>query len=133
MMKDRYYLLFKLHLEEKKVVPYRWPIIGNVKLSDMYSLIDCDTVQVLDGSYYLPEYHAMHKYVFVIDEEGKLKDGKYPTLPLLYHGEPYDYILGDFLLMKVKNDDLIGLTAEECDVAIKDWENYLRAILVFDW
>lgn len=72
-------------------------------LHQMYRLIGCDTVQMIQIEFEGNEYDMW------LDEEGKFKE-LYPTYPLSYNGEIYDVVVGNVLIMSSNEDgDTIGL------------------------
>ena len=75
-------------------------------LHQMYRLIGCDTVQMIQIEFEGKEYDMW------LDEEGKFKE-LYPTYPLSYNGEIYDVVVGNVLIMSSNEDgDTIGLSED---------------------
>lgn len=133
-MKDRFYLLFKIWKEEKKVEPILVPVNDNSAfLKDCYFLIGCESIQALSLSAYLPQYPYLKDYVLVCDEEGKLKDDWMPSLPLVHNGKPYDYIADNFLIFLDGEEDFEYLSSKECYRFIELWQRYLKDVLSLSW
>lgn len=66
----------------------------HLNLQDCYQALDCDLVEMvhitLDGK----------KYIMIVDEEGKLRDKEYNELASSLYNNPWDYIVGDAVLVK---------------------------------
>lgn len=100
-MMERFAVQFR-HLSDDEIEVKAVPYVDG--LDEMYRLCNCDTIDIVNLQYHLPEYRDLlnvvdHDYehvVLVVDDNGKMFS-KPPTLPLFHEHRVYDIIMGDFI------------------------------------
>ena len=78
--------------------------------SGCYSILDCDHIEVVPT--------VVCGLFMIIDEEGKLRSDsslRYNTVATMLYGSNSDFVTGDSILCRVKDEEIVPLT----DVDIK--------------